>query len=162
MKNLHLLIIRYFDGGAHEGTDTYIIKCKEDPNEIEPEILYKFVCNDPNDYYDPENCEIEIQSYEPILNLTSRRKEKIVKEIIAEAAEGVIEILEAPDEEHDKIREWVFSQNISIEDFRSYYWLTGEYEKHKVNTIPREDLPLLIDNLKTMTGQDALTERLKL
>ena len=84
-----------------------------------------------------------------------------MKGMYIDALTGLTIFLETPDEEYEQVEKWLFSQAMSYDEFMDNEFLAGEYEAYKVSQTAEENLPLLVEDLKTKKGKDALQKRLE-
>ena len=138
-----------------------IVRTGYDLTKMDNVILYDFLWRaDEDDFFDPENCQIEVERITPD-TLNSQKKEKIMKDLYNRTSEGIMDILQLPEEEHSKMDEWLAGQNVSLEELQSAEHMSREYEIHRINVTPENELPLLLGSLKSDAAKTRLSERMR-
>lgn len=161
-SNLYSVTLIWHESYFGEGTPsrTEIIESEINLELVEPEIIYRFLHRDnPDNIYDPEEVELKISSADK-LTLTKEDKDEIMKELIMKAACDVADYLDIESEED--VNECFCTITVSPDELRDTHFMAGIYEEWSlINKTPKENLPLLIESLKTEAGKKRLSELLK-
>lgn len=84
-----------------------------------------------------------------------------MKDEFIQAFKNISEFLETPDDELDTLEQWTMNLAVSLGELQDTSHLARLYEVEKTLSISRNELPLLIGQLKTTHAQELLTKRLK-
>jgi len=167
-NDLPLYVIRYSedDYTSQKFSHKVLVRSKEDLLQVDLEILWEqYFKEDDDETFCPEDHCVEVAEIlikeTPIL--TGHEIKEIEDKIYHRAAKILCEDLElddSSDEVYDPIYNWLRKKYKSLDDLRCGFHAV-DYEIHIVSTTPAEDLPLMINNLKSDGGKRKLEERLQ-
>ncbi len=165
MKELYAVTLTQH-GDAHYDersmVQTVCVNSEVDLTKVPDEILYRAFFRTYDEDFNIDSYSLKTEKVE-ILTFSNDKKESLMEDFYLEAMEEIANDLdlEYGTEEWNKASKWLHEAKLSMEEIVASWLLTRRYEEHMVANTPKEDLPLLVGNLKTEDGIKKLESRLK-
>lgn len=165
MKELYTVTLTQRDPHYDERSmvQTVCVNSNVDLTKVPDEILYRaFFSENAGDDFNIDEHTIKTKKAE-ILTFTEDQRDSLMEDLYLEAMHEIADDLdlEYGTEEWNKASTWLHEAGLSMEEIVASWLLTRRYEEHMVANTPKEDLPLLVGQLKSEDGIKKLESRLK-